>query len=145
MQKRAIKINLSLLDDVANARKELASKTSEFTKLISDSESLLSEMQNPAPGIKNLRFIVKNIESLINKGDSISNRINQAFTEGLAIERKSREILNEVTKALPMMEKFGYDKSQIKGLISLQNEEKQFTNKVMNQLRKLNSSFADLL
>ena len=145
MQKKAIKIDLSLLDDVANARKELVSKTSEFTKLISDAESLLSEMQNPAPGMKNLRFMVKNIESLINKGDSISNKINQSFTEGLAIEKKSRDILNEVTKALPMMEKFGYDKSQIKGLISLQNEEKQFTNKVLNQLRKLNSSFADLL
>lgn len=144
MQKKAIKVNLGLVDDVANSRKEISEATAEISNLIKEANAILKEAQNPKLS-KNLRFSLKTIQDLINRADPILNKLGEAKTKALSVSTKSKKILGEATKELPMLEKFGFDKTQIKGLVSLENEETKFNNVINKELNKLISDFADLV
>lgn len=144
MQKKVLRIDLALVDEIKAFRAEIKNAESRFGKTISDGEALLKQGLNPPLG-KNLSSNIVKLESLVKEMKAWLNEADGKRNEALSLSNASNAIYKKYTEGLSMGEKLGLDMKELRGYSSLFNEAKDFKKKYYDRLDKLGSDFAALL
>ena len=143
MQKRAIKINFALVDEIKAFRAEIQSATSTLEKTISEGQAILKNALSPKLG-KNLSSNVLKLKAILSEIETFQSQATKQRQDALRLAQSSKTIFRKYNEGLTMAEKLGIDTRELRGYASLFNESQQFDKKYASVISKLIGDLAEL-
>ena len=143
MQKKVIKIELALVDEIKSFRNEIQSAASNFDKIISDGEQILKKALSPNLG-KNLSSNVFKLEAILAEIKQYQNVAAKQRESASRLSQSSKSIYQKYTEGLSIAEKLGIDTKELRGYASLFKESQQFDKNYTQVLNKIIGDLAEL-
>jgi hypothetical protein len=143
MQKRGIKIDLALVDEIKTFRTEIQNATSGFEKIISDGQLILKNALSPSLG-KNLSSNILKLKAILSEIEAYQNEATKTRQEGLRLSQSYKTIYAKYTEGLSLAEKLGIDSKELRGYASLFKEAQGFDKKYSQVLSKIIGDLAEL-